>query len=103
MTRLHYLKSISQRQSWPECVLQLGSLPLVFSLMEVVSLNTMGARVLRSRAVMRDADDNAPVTWDSKIDIFDERKERVLRKAERGRSGVDVEEVQDVSLYEFWL
>ena len=61
-------------------------LPLVLSLMDVISLNTSGARVLRSRALLRDAGDDAPLTWDSKIDKFDERKERVLRKVARGRS-----------------
>ena len=77
-------------------------LPLIFSLADVLSLNTMGARVLRSRTLLRDADDSAPVTWDSKIDVFDERKERVLRRAGRGRSDLALGDVRDASLYEFW-
>ena len=62
----------------------------------------MGARLLRSRVVLRDADDSAPVTWDSKIDVFDGRKERVLGRVGRGRSDVALEDVRDASLYEFW-
>ena len=77
-------------------------LPLVFSLMDVISLNTSGARVLRSRAALRDAADDAPLTWDSKLDVFDERKERVLRNAGRCRIDIDPDEIRDTSLYEFW-
>ena len=77
-------------------------LPLVFSLMEVVSLNTMGVRVLRSRQQVRDASDHAPVTWDSKVDKFDQRKELVERKAGLGRSDLCLDDVRDTSLYEFW-
>ena len=77
-------------------------LPLVFSLMDVISLNTSGARVLRSRAALRDAGDDAPLTWDSKVDVFDERKERVLRNAGRCRTDIDPDEVRDTCLYEFW-
>ena len=76
-------------------------LPLVFSLMDVVSLNTSGARVLRSRAVLRDAADDAPLIWDSKVDKFDERKRRVLRKVARCRGDIGPDEVRDTSLYEF--
>ena len=76
-------------------------LPLVFSLAECVSLNTAGARVLRRRAVIQAGPDDAPVTWDSKIDKFDDRKALVLDK--QAKSGtITVDEVRYVSLYEFW-
>ena len=55
-------------------------LPLVFPLAEVVSLNTSGARALKSRQQLRDAKDDAPATWDSKVDKFDNRRALVLEK-----------------------
>ena len=58
---------------------------------------------LKSRQQLRDSKDDAPATWDSKVDKFDERKERVLRKAIRGRYDLTEDEVRDTSLYEFWL
>ena len=58
--------------------------------------------MLRSRALLRHAADDAPVTCDSKIDKFDERKELILRKAGRYRTDIDPDEVRDTSLYEFW-
>ena len=76
-------------------------LPLVFSLMEVVSLNTMGVRVLRSRQQVRDASDHAPLAWDSKVDKFDQRKELVERKAGRGRTDLCSDDVRVTSLHGF--
>ena len=55
--------------------------------------------MLRSRAVLRDAGADAPVTWDSKIDIFDERYARILRKAVAGRADISPDDVRDTSLY----
>ena len=57
---------------------------------------------MSSAALLRDADNDAPVTWNSKIDIFDERCERVTRKAARGRADIPPDDVRDTSLYEFW-
>ena len=48
-------------------------LPLVFSLMDCVSLNTAGARVLRPKKQIYESADHEPVTWDSKVDKFDAR------------------------------
>ena len=70
--------------------------------MDVVSLNTMGVCVLRPRAVPRDAGDNAPATYDSKIDKFGGRMERVQRQVTRTLSDITVDEVRETSLYEFW-
>ena len=76
-------------------------LPLVFGLAECVSLNTSGARVLRSRQQVRESLDDAPVTWDSKLDKFDKREELVLKLL--GKAGaVRLDEVEHTSLYEFW-
>ena len=63
-----------------EAVLVGLRLPLVFSLKECVSLNAVGARVLRPKKVICQGDDDASVTWDSKIDIFDDRYRRVTEK-----------------------
>ena len=52
-------------------------LPLVFSLLDCVSLNTAGARVLRPKEQIQAAADDAPLTWGSKIDKFDNRWELV--------------------------
>ena len=59
-------------------------LPLVFPLAEVVSLNTSGARALKSRQQLRDAKGDAPATWDSKVDKFDNRRALVLEKQPKG-------------------
>ena len=48
-------------------------LPLVVPLMPVVTLNTSGARALKSRDVLKDASPNTPVHYDSKLDKFDNR------------------------------
>ncbi len=77
-------------------------LPLVLSLVECVSLNTTGARVLKSRRLVRDGADDASVTWNSKLDKFDQRKELVQKRAERGRSDISLDAIQDTSLYEYW-
>ena len=77
-------------------------LPLVFSLMECVSLNTMGCRVLQPRKKVHELRDDAPVVWESKVDKFDKRQELVERKAARQRSHISLDEVRDTSLYEFW-
>ena len=76
-------------------------LPLVFSLAECVSLNTSGARVLRPRKLISEAEDDAPVTWDSKLDKFDKRQELLLKQQSK-RDPIRVDEVQHTSLYEFW-
>jgi len=54
-------------------------LPLMLSLMPVVSLNTTGARKLKSQWQMRDAGPDDEIAWQSKIDKFDRRLE-LLRK-----------------------
>ena len=38
------------------------------------------ARVLRPRKLISEAEDDAPVTWDSKLDKFDKRQELLLKQ-----------------------
>ena len=62
---------------------QLGlGLPLVFPLMDVVSLSTMGARRLKTVTQMRENPDGA-IAWDSRVDLFDQR--RALLRAMRSK------------------
>ena len=77
-------------------------LPQVIPLMPVVSLNTSGTRPLKSAKELKDAPDTAYVHHDSKIDKFDKRLEIVEKQRARGDLSIAVEEVRDVSLYEFW-
>ena len=54
--------------------MQIGlNLPLVIPLMPVISLNTAGARPLRCYHELKDADDDAPVHYDSRVVKFDKR------------------------------
>jgi len=76
-------------------------LPLVFSLLECVSLNTAGARVLRPMRQIQEGADDAPVTWDSKVDKFDDRWQVVEEK--QSKTGkLTQADVAHTSLYEFW-
>ena len=76
-------------------------LPLVFSLLDCVSLNTAGARVLRPMRQIQEGADDAPVTWDSKVDKFDDRWKLVEEK--QSKTGkLTQADVAHTSLYEFW-
>ncbi|MGB1141216.1 MAG: AAA family ATPase, partial [Halioglobus sp.] len=77
-------------------------LPLVIPLLPCVSLSTLGTRTLRQAKDVHQGADEAPVTWDSKIDKFDNRKALAQKVRRRGQSSVSAEEVRDVSLYEFY-
>ncbi len=77
-------------------------LPLVIPLLGCVALNTHGTRPLRQIKDVREGGDDAPVTWDSKIDKFDKRRALVEIARQRGQRAIDSEEVRDVSLYEFY-
>ena len=77
-------------------------LPQVVPLMKVVSLNTSGTRPLKSANDLKDAPDTAYVHHDSKIDKFDKRLEIVEKQRARGDLSIAVEEVRNVSMYEFW-
>jgi hypothetical protein len=85
---------------------QLGmSLPLVIPLMPIISLNTGGARPLKSRAALKEAGPEAPVHYDSRVDRFDQRLKLVRKQSKDvpGDAGEHFEwEVRDVSFFEFW-
>ena len=78
-------------------------LPLVFALAECVSLNTSGARVLRTGGAVSNVDEDAPLTWDSKLDKFDKRLELLQKAQAKNSCDIDVSEFKDVSLYEFYF
>ena len=83
--------------------MQLGmQLPLVIPLMPVISLNTAGARPLKSSFEMKDKGPDEPVHYDSRVDKFNKRLQLVRQQIARGDESVTVEEIQHVSLYEFW-
>jgi len=79
-------------------------LPLVVPLMAIVTLNTSGARAMKSRCVLKDAPPDTPVHYDSKVDNFDKRRQIFCRqfaqKPDELRDALIA--VKDVSLYEFW-
>ena len=77
-------------------------LPLVFPLLEVVTVNTTGARRLKTRAEMRDAGDDGPVAHDSRVDKFDQRL-ALLNRTAKGRTAASemAGELRYMSLHEF--
>ena len=86
--------------------MQLGlRLPLVFPFMDVVSLNVMGPRVMKTRAQLAQdpRGEDAVMEWDSRVDAFDKRLE-LWQKMQRARRGADIrlEQFENVSLFEFY-
>ena len=78
-------------------------LPLVFPLMDVVTLNTMGVRALRPLRELRGAPGDAPLTYDSKVDTFDGRQRLLARGRRRdGVTVVDADELRYMSMFEFY-
>jgi hypothetical protein len=73
--------------------------------MPVVSLNMRGSRNIKRPSELQGASDDAPLTWDSKVDKFDKRLSS-MRKVARPRrddgSSVSELEIRAVSLYEFY-
>ena len=83
--------------------LQLGlQLPLVMPLMPVVSLNTSGARPLKSWSVLKSAAPSEPVHYDSRVDKFNKRLQFVRRQFSGDELLQWEREIRDVSLYEFY-
>ena len=81
-----FARTMGERDFHAFEAVQLGlGLPLVMPLMPVVSLNTGGSRPLKSNAAMKDAPDDAPVHYDSKVDKFNKRKQLVLALGLDGR------------------
>jgi len=81
-------------------------LPLMFSLLPVVSLNTTGTRALKSAAHMRGAGPDEEIAWSSKVDKFDDRLGLLRRHfphAEQDALRLYWEGlVRDTSMYEFY-
>jgi len=83
-------------------------LPLMYSLMPVVSLNTLGGRAMKTEKQLEGCKPDDPVEWKSKLDQFDDRLQ-LVRRSHKGQSATAVAartaaeaEVRDVSLYEFY-
>ena len=82
-------------------------LPFVFPLMPVVALNTLGSRRWKTAAEMESGGggDDAPVSWDSKVDKFDKRLALVRKQFAKDGPLVLAEmeaSVRETSLYEFF-
>ena len=100
-----FARTMGERDFHAYEAVQLGlQLPLVIPLMPVVSLNTSGARPLKSWKELKDASPEQPVHWDSKVDKFNKRRQLVRKqfKDDPGECAKWEREVRDVSLYEFW-
>ena len=69
------------------------NLPLVIELMPVISLNTSGARAFKThRQLERERDrgeEDREVTWDSKVDSFDKRRELLYAQKGKRSGGAD--------------
>ena len=85
--------------------IQLGMrLPSVIPLMPVVSLNTSGARALKSTMHMVHTGPEVPVHWDSKVDKFNKRLQalrKVYKKDVVALTRLE-KEVRHISLFEFY-
>jgi len=100
-----FARTLGERDFHAYEALQLGlQLPLVLPLMPVVSLNTSGARPLKSWSLLKDASPDAPVHQDSRVDKFNKRLQIVRNQFKDDPALMRrwEKEVRDVSLYEFW-
>ena len=98
-----FARTLGERDFHVYEAVQIGlQLPSVIPLMPVVSLNTSGSRPLKSKAAMREAGEDEPVHYESRVDKFDKRLELVRRQREKGHLDVTEEEIRDVSLFEFY-
>ena len=100
-----FARSLGDRDYHAYEGVQLGmQLPLVIPMMPIFSLNTSGAKPLKSWFDTRGADkEDEPVHYDSRVDKFNKRLQLVQRQIDvcKDRS-ITVEEIKNVSLYEFW-
>ena len=71
-----YSKSIGGRDYHTFEAMQIGlGLPLVFPLLPVETLNTSGARAVKTGKALETAHAfGLPLTWDSRVDKFDKRR-----------------------------
>ena len=100
-----YARTLGERDFGIFEAVHLGlRLPLVFPLLDVVPLNTMGTRRLKTQAELRNAGDDEAVVCDSKADKFDKRLE-FMNRTTRGRrlaASSMADELRHMSLYEFF-
>jgi len=98
-----YSRALGERDYWLYEAVQLGmNLPLVFPLMDVVSLNTSCVRVLKSGKQMKENPDG-PIAWDSRVDLFDDRRAHLVAMHKKGHArDIEEAELKDLSLYEFY-
>ena len=98
-----FARTLGERDYHAYEAVQLGlNLPMVIPLMPVVSLNIAGARLLKSYQTLKDADEDAPVHYDSRVDKFNKRLHLVRKQRGMGDESITEDEVRHVSLYEFW-
>ena len=105
-----YSKTLGERDYGIFEAVHLGlNLPLVLSLMDMVTLNTSGSRSLKSEERLQKEGPDAPVEWLSKVDKFDQRRELLwqMKSDLRKRKGKEEEvlsfnDINHVSLYEFY-
>jgi hypothetical protein len=102
-----YARTIGERDYGIFEATHLGlRLPLVLELMPVVGLNTMGTRKFKTHAAIerereRGVEDPA-VTYDSKVDVFNRRRElHFAEKRKHGIGEITEEELRDLSLFDF--
>ena len=98
-----FARSLGERDFHLYEAVHLGlQLPMVIPLMPVVSLNTSGSRPLKPAALLKNAGEDEPVHWDSRVDKFNKRLQLVRRQLAKGDDSVQEKHVRDLSLYEFW-
>ena len=101
-----YSRTLGERSYGIFEAVHLGlQLPMVIPMMPVVSLNTFGTRRLKTSRELAFSSDDAPVSWDSKVDKFDKRLGLVRQQFAKHDLAVRQRwerEVRDVSLYEFF-
>ena len=94
-----YSRTLGDRDYGIFEVVHLGlRLPLMFTMLEPVTLNTLGSRVMR-RDALTEPSANAPLFYPSKVDKFDQRLE--LLNGRWKKSSVGPEELRNLSFYEF--
>ena len=101
-----YARTVGERDYTIFEATHLGlQLPMVLPLMPVVSLNTYGTRRMKTAREMQSSAPDEPVTYKSRVDLFDERLKLLREQAQRRKqSATDIleEEIKNVSFYEFF-
>jgi hypothetical protein len=99
-----FARSLGERDYHTYEAVQLGlQLPMVIPMMPVVSLNTSGVSPIKPWYEMKGrANEDKPVHYDSRVAKFDKRKRLLQGQLDRGDVAVQLTDVQNLSLYEFW-